>query len=119
MFDDNPAQVPRPRLVGLGTVIHATLRTQDLIPALLVELRCHNPARAEELSKVVPHEELLQDDGMTLNEDHPWWDSEDAMSLLNEDLFDALDACAPEGVYFGAIEGDGSDFGFWEIPDDG
>jgi len=31
---------------------------------------------------------------------------------------DALNEYAPDGYYFGAIEGDGSDFGFWAIEDE-
>jgi hypothetical protein len=47
----------------------------------------------------------------------PWWDSEDSDELLTQ-LFDALNACAPEGHYFGAHSGDGSDFGFWPVDDE-
>lgn len=43
-----------------------------------------------------------------------WWHSEDAIALL-ESLTDALDSYAPEGYYFGAHPGDGSDYGFWQI----
>ena len=40
--------------------------------------------------------------------------TEDTMTL-----FDILDSIAPEGCYFGAIEGDGSCYGFWPCEDDG
>lgn len=34
--------------------------------------------------------------------------------LINE-LIDMLNGFAPEGVYFGAHEGDGADFGWWPV----
>ena len=39
--------------------------------------------------------------------------TEDTMTL-----FDILDSIAPEGCYFGALEGDGSCYGFWPCEDD-
>ena len=43
-----------------------------------------------------------------------WWNSDDAAGLL-ESLFDTLDSYSPEGYYFGAHLGDGSDYGFWKM----
>ena len=89
----------------LGTVIHATMRPQDLVPAFLDKLHSLEPET---------HARLLTDFRcIALSDDDPWWDSEDCAHFLNEDLFDALNNCAPDYVYFGSHEGDGSDFGFW------
>ena len=101
--------------ISEGTVIHATHRNQDLIPAFLTELRCHNVEIAERISKDVPHDSLVSQDVFIDPDDHPWWTSEDASYVL-EELFDELNSIAPDGMYFGAIEGDGSDFGFWKFP---
>lgn len=40
-------------------------------------------------------------------------DTDEETECLME-LFDALNKVAPSGCYFGANEGDGSDFGFWQ-----
>lgn len=48
------------------------------------------------------------------DKDSDWWNSEDAMILLDS-LFDTLDLYAPDGYYFGAHPGDGSDYGYWKV----
>ena len=99
-----------------GTVIHATLRSQDLIPAFLDVLRIHNPEAYQQL--MIPGAgfaalpSYAQED-----EDSDWWYSEDADHLV-ELLFDSLNELAPEGHYFGSHPGDGSDFGFWACEED-
>lgn len=85
------------------TVIRATHRTQDLIPAFLDVIK-DTPEYVQVLPNIPAY---AMDD--TRSE---WWDSEEAVYLL-EELFDTINAYAPEGYYFGAHPGDGSDFGFW------
>lgn len=99
-----------------GTISHGTLRTQDLIPAFLDVLRIHNPEAYQQI--------MIPDAGFSAlpsyaqeDDSSDWWDSEDAGWLL-ESLFDALNELAPEGYYFGAHPGDGSDFGFWACEED-
>ena len=86
------------------TVIHATLRSQDLYPAFMDVIR--DTPEYVQLMQAVPA--YAQDD-----DDSDFWDSEE-MSWIMEELFDVLDSYAPDGYYFGANEGNGSDFAYWE-----
>jgi hypothetical protein len=98
--------------IQVGTLIHATLRTQDLIPCFLDAVREYAPAEYEQImvSAFGPIPAYVQDEGDSCE----WWQSDDASYLL-EDLFNILNDVAPAGYYFGAHEGDGSDFGFWPL----
>lgn len=89
-----------------GTVSHGTMRPCDLIPAFLDVLRDIDMDAYAQCIHVIPA--YVQDEG----DSSEWWNSDDAASFL-ESLFDSLDACAPDGFYFGAHPGDGSDYGFW------
>jgi hypothetical protein len=95
--------------ISLGSISHGTLRPQDLIPTFLDTVRDIAPERYEQLCAQpfgpIPSHALEDDDA-------DWWQSEDAGYLL-EDLTDILSEHAPAFCYFGAHEGDGSDFGFW------
>lgn len=88
----------------MSTVSHGTHRAEDLIPAFLAELGARDPrAKAElegEYKAALAH----------------WTDA--AGYFIVEAIFDALDAVAPAGTYFGAHPGDGSDFGYWPLEDD-
>lgn len=87
-----------------GTVSHGTMRIEDLIPAfepVLAELDVELCARLQR--EYVGWREALASD------DH------DLAHTYLICLFDALDTKAPEGFYFGAHVGDGSDYGFWEL----
>ena len=107
----------------LGTVSHGTMRPQDLIPAFLRAIAViaqHKPegfnhSHANALQVAYPHSvpNWVVDEG----DDCPWWDAEESGWLL-ETLFEGLNSVAPEGYYFGAHPGDGSDYGFWEGQND-
>ena len=97
-----------------GTIIHGTHRECDLIPAFISTLRDYSPARAASITDEYGAsfiERCCEPRGMDYSTDGEM----ENVSWLITDLFDALDAIAPEGHYFGAIEGDGADFGFWPV----
>jgi len=88
----------------IGTLIHGTMRLGDLIPAFLDELKRLDPTswifgQWEHEIRDIENEWIERD-------------PENAEYLL-EALFDALNEHAPPYCYFGAHEGDGSDYGFW------
>lgn len=105
------------RYASLGSVSHGTLRNEDLLDSFACELDYHVNRNADE---------WCSDDGRKqrdaylkiINEAHEIenYDSDEASELVQE-LSDALEAFAPPYCYFGAIEGDGSDFGFWPSMD--
>jgi hypothetical protein len=92
-----------------GTIIHGTMRNQDLIPAFLDVAREIAPAEYAQMVSA-PFSPIpsyaLEDDSAE------WWTSDEAYCLL-EELFELLNLYTPEGFYFGAHEGDGTDFRFW------
>ena len=107
-----------------GTVSHATMRPQDLIPAFLEALK--TPTDVTTFNDWVCR---LHDDGLIktfsyqsfssvlvidewVDDDSSVWHAEYADDTLAE-IMDALDDIAPPYCYFGAHEGDGSDYGFW------
>ena len=94
------------------TVIRATHRTQDLIPAFLNVLKELAPENYQQL--MIPGVGFPAVPAYAYDDlDGEWWDSEEASDLVQE-LMDVLDDHGPEGCTFSAHPGDGSDFGFWE-----
>lgn len=95
-----------------GTVSEGTMRSQDLAPKFLSVLEELDSEAYQQMQ--VPAVGFGAFPSYALEDSSSeWWDSEECTWAM-EALFDALDWCAPEGYYFGAHEGDGADFGFWE-----
>ena len=88
----------------IGSISHATMRPEDLIPTFadtLEELAKDNPEHIDNLNAIRKQSEKIG-----------YYESEDCEFDL-EWLFDALDSYSPSYCYFGSHEGDGSDYGFW------
>ena len=98
----------------LGSISHGTLRTQDLLPVFLETLTALGGDVPSDL-ECGAHIEYLNWPGpgtTACDEDDKFWSSEEAMWDM-EALTDGLNNLCPPFVYFGTLEGDGSDFGFW------
>ena len=98
-----------------GTLIHGTLRPEDLIPAmhrLLTEL---DRRSAEHLTSGDDPDDTRVWESLTVDGTGSIPDdlAEHAGEMV-EWLADHLDACAPWGYRFGSIEGDPADFGYWD-----
>lgn len=128
-----------------GTISHGTLRTPDLLPSFIAEgeraleaFRLRAPDGMQRFKRLIlarwaegrggtryddkwggvepeAYElaRAVRDAHAALASD-PEGESEDAHAALAS-LFDALESIAPDGTYFGSIEGDGADFGFWPL----
>jgi len=97
--------------IEFGTLIHGTLRDEDLLQAFADELARIDIERFDEVIK--PDAHLFSEAANLTTEEIVEELGEDVTDVIN-DLMDALNEYAPYGYYFGSIEGDGSDFGFWE-----
>lgn len=111
----------------LGTVIQGTHRTQDLLPAFWRELYRLAPEMA--MSSI---EEYFHDEDSQLvaliraAADDKWPDDNDLVwgryevgEYINGVIMEQLDQKAqPHGLYFGASEGDGSDYGYWKASEE-
>ncbi len=117
----------------IGSVSHGTLIPQDLAHAFaecLVQLiaarttsgdpipeldTAERQSRAGALIEILAALDIasaLNLNGKALAEFESWLELEYAE--LAEGMHDFLDEIAPAGIRFGAHEGDGSDFGFWD-----
>jgi len=103
-----------------GTVIHGTLRPEDLLSAFIDELDTiveHGISDSpEDVEKVGRAHDLMGDVERAMRATG-FFEDFDTVYWAVESLMDMLSEFAPPGHYFGGHEGDGSDFGFWPFPD--
>ena len=95
------------KYASFGSVSHGTMRTEDLLEAFASELeyqieRQPRNFKRREYRKLITRAKRLSEN-----------DPKDIGSEVVNELFDALDQFAPPYGYFGAIEGDGADYGYW------
>lgn len=103
---------PAPVYGNLGTLIHGTLRQEDLLRAFydeVVRLMRENGDTPSDnpMSVMVRAKKVLEDfDNAPADE----------VAELSQELFELLnEEYAPPYCYFGAHEGDGADIGFWPL----
>jgi hypothetical protein len=101
--------------VTLGSISWGTCRTCDLIDVFYHNLKAYAPDRAASLLS-----ECGDDIAWACRESREviMRDVPDNADHLLDALFIELDNLAPAGHYFGANEGDGSDYGFWAVTSD-
>lgn len=94
----------------LGSISHGTMRPVDLIETFAWEIKRSKLTAAER--------DLVRRAYRWLNlPANAQSAAADVGDNILCELFDVLDAYAPAYCYFGAHEGDGSDYGFWPSMD--
>lgn len=101
-------------LIEEGPISSGTHRTVDLVPVFLDTLTDLDRAAAAEILREF-HTRIEQ---IRAHDDILDIDYEDGDSDLMNALEEALNDAAPDGLFFGAAEGDGACFGFWAIEPD-
>ena len=114
--EDAPTVAPTVAPTGpeLGSVSTATMRPEDLIPAFCDILKQYAPDAGGNADLLADADNWMagavEDAGGIFNGEES---REDHAAEIVDALFDALNEIAPEGAYFGAHPGDGSDYGYW------
>ncbi|MBO0715708.1 MAG: hypothetical protein J2P55_00025 [Rhizobiales bacterium] len=107
------------RKASPGTVIHGTLKTDDLLESFASELEHNIQRNAQAFASDALQAErnrltaLITEARGAIGAD----DVGGMASDIVDSLIDALQAFAPDGHYFGTHEGDGADFGYWPCDD--
>ena len=98
----------------LGSISTGTLRTEDLLPTFTHALRSLPWKDGQRPASEIFSELILEAEHLVGTTGWETMNPEDSgVAGIMEDLGDALQECCPPFVYFGTLEGDGADFGFW------
>lgn len=101
----------RIKYASIGSVSSGTMATDDLLSALSSEL----DYQLGRQSTRFPRRELRK---LIRDAERAVGDSDDEMGRdVVDELFEALEQFAPPYAYFGSIEGDGADYGYWPSVD--
>jgi hypothetical protein len=95
----------------IGSVSEGTLRSEDLINTFAWEL-CQYRNTLHITREQRKRFTALLDEANEFGLDVEAQETYDASELV-EELFRALEELAPPYAYFGTLEGDGANFGFW------
>jgi len=99
----------------IGSISSGTMQPRDLIPVfadVLADLDERN-----EYAELIEEAQALTEEDYDAAEDDKidGGTRQQTVGFILEELFEALEACAPQGTYFGALDGDGADYGFWTV----
>lgn len=96
-----------------GTISHGTLKLDDLLEKFANTLALHSHGKNRDL---IRESLMLAAEIREPEEPHdPEWTS---AHICLDELSSALNDLCPDGYYFGAHEGDASDFGVWPSESD-
>lgn len=103
--------------VYAGTVSWGTMKSEDLIPSFVSVLK--DLDTKHEYKALIMEAESLPYEEEESDSIFDYYQNPDEAAEIVDALFDALNSLAPEGFYFGATEGDGADYGFWQFYEEG
>lgn len=97
-----------------GSISHGTMRPEDLVPIFIEKLEELNSNIMFNLREWRLIDKIINNSVVPLYLEE---ENSDLISLIMEELFDELDILSPADYYFGANEGDGTDYGWWSHED--
>ena len=103
------------RKIQVGTVIEGTLKSEDLLEAFTGEIEylwLTNTITGQYLDQSIAQTYYDAKEILSKYETETGVDEIEASEIVNE-LIDKLNENAPPYMYFGTLEGDGANFGWW------